>query len=403
MIDPRKGRPSASSMDRLSACSASWNLEKLAPSEPENEDATSGTRIHAALANLLPWDALTVAERDTMDMCERDAQEVIKQWANGNAHNETLELRLGLTIAGQVVEVDEQTPPSLLVYTGQADYIAWDGKRALVLDYKTGRGEYAAAIDNAQLAALAVLVAGYYQVEEVRVAIVQPWAGRPTVSTYTRDSLATAKGWIADVCAQAEMAVQEMATPGHHCKWCKAKVICEAFKTQMLNQIEAVDPMSIAGLPAKEQGQAMFARSMELTPERHTAAYLGLDMIKRYAHAIEATFKLRVEAGEIPGWIIEAKQGAREITDPQKAFAALEPLGVTVEDFLSASSVAIGPLEEALRKASGVKTQTEGKTAYNLTAKGAKDSLTAALDAAGAMGRKADRKELKRTIQLEEF
>ena len=44
-----------------------------------------------------------------------------------------------------------------------------------------------------------------------------------------------------------------------------------------------------------------------------------------------------------------------------------------------------------------------GKTSYNLTAKAAKDSLTAALDAAGAMGRKAERKELKRTIQLEEF
>ena len=403
MSDIRKGRPSASSMDRLSACSASWNLEKLAPSEPENEDAASGTRIHAALANLIPVDSLTVAERDTMDMCERDAQEVVKQWAKDNAYTEVFELRLGLTTAGQVVEVDEQTPPSLLVYTGQADLIAWDGKRALVIDYKTGRGEYAAALDNAQLAALAVLVAGYYQVDEVRVAIVQPWACKPTVSTYTRDSLATARGWIHNVIADAETATPEMATPGPHCKWCKAKVICEAFKTQMLNQIEAVDPMSIAGLPPKEQGQAMFARSMELTPERHTAAYLGLEMIRRYTHAIEATFKMRVEAGEIPGWIIETKQGAREITDPQKAFAALEPLGVTVEDFLGASSVAIGPLEEALRKASGVKSQTEGKTSYNLTAKGAKDSLTAALDAAQAMGRKAERKELKRTIQLEEF
>jgi hypothetical protein len=90
-------------------------------------------------------------------------------------------------------------------------------------------------------------------------------------------------------------------------------VICEAFKTQTLNQIEAIDPMSIAGLPAKEQGQAMFARSMELTPERHTAAFQGLDMIKRFVHAIDSTFKLRVEAGEIPGWTIETKEGAREI------------------------------------------------------------------------------------------
>ena len=403
MNDIRKGRPSASSMDRLSACAASWNLEKQAPAEPENPDATSGTRIHAVLAGIAPYDSLTLAEQDTVDMCVRDRDNLLAEWAGLDSYVENLELRLGLTTFGQVIEVTESTPPSLLVYTGQADLIAWDGKRAFVIDYKTSRGDYADAIDNAQLAALAVLVAGHHHVDEVRVAIVQPWAGKPTVSTYLRDSLTTARGWIGDVCAQAEKATPEMATPGAHCKWCKAKVICEAFKAKMLNQIEVVDPMSIAGLPAREQGQAMFARSMELTPERHIAAYRSLDMIKRFVHAIDSTFRLRVEAGEIPGWTVETKEGAREITYPQKAFAALEPLGITVDDFLAASSVAIGPLEEALRKASGIKSQSEGRTAYNLTAKAAKESLTAALSAANALGRKAEKKELKHTTQLEEY
>jgi hypothetical protein len=84
MSDPRKGRPSASSMDRLSACAASWNLEKLAPAEPENPDATSGTRIHAVLAGLAPYDDLTADEQQTCDMCERDINELLQKFEMDN-------------------------------------------------------------------------------------------------------------------------------------------------------------------------------------------------------------------------------------------------------------------------------------------------------------------------------
>ena len=123
--------------------------------------------------------------------------------------------------------------------------------------------------------------------------------------------------------------------------------------------------------------------------------------MKRYVHAIESSFKARVEAGEVPGWRIESKPGNREITDAQKAANALIPLGVTSDDIIAACSIPIGAMEEAARKRSGIKSQTEKRTTYNLTAKEGKDLVNDALEAAGAIARKADKQELVAVGMLE--
>ena len=46
--DTRRGLPSASAMDRLEACPASFHASKDLP-DSSSEDAESGTRIHKAL------------------------------------------------------------------------------------------------------------------------------------------------------------------------------------------------------------------------------------------------------------------------------------------------------------------------------------------------------------------
>jgi hypothetical protein len=102
----------------------------------------------------------------------------------------------------------------------------------------------------------------------------------------------------------------------------------------------------------------------------------------------------------MPGWKIETKPGNREVTDAQKAFAGLASLGVTESDMLEAATVSITALEEAVRKRSGIKTQTDKRTTYNLTSQQAKDALNEALTTAGALGRKADKQELVEVGQL---
>lgn len=398
--DERRGVPSASGMDRLMNCPASFKMERLAPRDEGNEDAASGTRIHAVLAGFADWDTLTAAEQETCEMCEAQAHRVIAEWGRADTTDIICELRLGLTALGTVLNVTPESRAQFL-FTGQADLILVTDDSSLVIDYKTGRGDTPVAQANPQLAALAVLVSKRYKVSSVRVAIVQPWAGKPTVADYSTSALTLAEGWLRETLTRAATSMPDDRRAGDWCKYCKARFACDTFKTAAIQEIERIQPMSIAGLPPKEQGTAMYARAMEFSPQQHEGAYLGLAMVKRYVHAIESSFKTRVEAGEVPGWKIESKPGNREITDAQKAYNALEPLGVTHEDVLEACSLPIGAMEEAVRKRSGIKSQTEKRTVYNLTAKEAKERVNDALTAAGAIDRKADKQELVRVNELE--
>lgn len=401
-IDERRGVPSASGMQRLHECPPSFEMERLAPPEEESDVAASGTRIHAVLALLASADTLSMAECDTLDMCAKQAGEVVAEWAGHHGletPDQTLrEQRLGMTALGRVLDVTPEATADFL-FTGQADLVLVKDGKALVIDYKTGRGDTAEAVDNAQLAALAVLVAGRYKVEAVRVAIVQPWAGKPTVSDYSANGLALAKSWLIDSLNAASESTPDQARAGEWCKYCKAKAVCPALKLAALQTVEVLDS---ATLPhGDNQREALFARAMELTPERLLAANHGLAMVKSMTSAIEGAFRVRVMAGEMPGWKIETKPGNREVTDAQKAFAGLASLGVTESDMLEAATVSITALEEAVRKRSGIKTQTAKRTTYNLTSQQAKDALNEALTTAGALGRKADKQELVEVGQLE--
>lgn len=405
MISPhdiRRGVPSASGMQRLHECPPSFDLERLAPPEEANEDAASGTRIHAVLALQAGADTLTMAECDTLDMCAKQAGEVVAEWAghHGFAAPDTSlrEQRLGMNALGRVLDVTPEAT-SDFVFTGQADLVLVKDGKALVIDYKTGRGDTAEAVDNAQLAALAVLVAGRYKVEAVRVAIVQPWAGKPTVSDYTANGLALAKSWLIETLDAASTSTPDQARAGEWCKYCKAKVACPALKESALQVVEVLNSPTLPH--GDTQRAALFARAMELSPERLLGAYRGLSLVKSMAAAIEGAFRARVTAGEMPGWKIETKPGNREVTDAQKAFAGLAPLGVTESDMLEAATVSITALEEAVRKRSGIKTQTAKRITYNLTSQQAKDALNAALEAVGALGRKADKQEIVEVGQLE--
>ena len=85
--DERRGVPSASGMDRLMNCPASFEMERLAPRDEGNEDAASGTRIHAVLAGLASEDALSAAEQETCEMCEAQINYLLEVFKNENLHS----------------------------------------------------------------------------------------------------------------------------------------------------------------------------------------------------------------------------------------------------------------------------------------------------------------------------
>lgn len=414
--DPRHGAPSCSALARLDACPASFWASKSIP-ETSDTAAERGTRIHklielieeperdAKIAALAPNED----EWRTAEMCLVQERRVLEEFfvEVGNLR-QFRELRLGLTDAGVAIKVTPETKAKLIV-TGQADAIFIQGDSAAIIDFKTGRGEQQHAADNAQLRGLAALVSAHFRVKRVRAAIIQPWVGPPTVAEFDEAALGAAKGWLLAVLQMAEAATPEMLHAGPHCHFCPAKaavmpdgsvVSCPAFRDTAITVPERMT----ADLPSDpEMGRnAMFGKAMSLPVDELAQLYRGLKLIDWYRDAIESAMLKRVEEGGVPGYALKTSPGNREITDIEQAWGVAQGFGVSNADFIAACSVPLGKLEDAVRRASGIKSQTASRTTYNMTTKEAKDQLEAALSAANALGRKADKKSIvKVTPQLE--
>ena len=388
--------PSASEMHRIAACPPSKKMAAAAKDYSDHKDADKGNEVHAILAgeedaDSSPYDAVQTAE-----MCEEQAQRLLNEWQDMGAESPLgfKEVRYGMTTLGNVVLVTPETRADLIV-TGQFDRLYIQGNRGLLIDFKALHGKHAHALENAQLATLAVLVSRRHKLDGLRVAIVQPWKGKPTTADYDGQSILDANTWLYGVLKREKFATPDDRKAGDHCSNCNANYACETFREYNLQQLDVINPATIAGMDPEAQVAAMWARAYSLTPEHHTSlAEQYAPMMKRCAHVIISSFKARVEAGEIAGYTIEVSQGNREITDAQKAHNALLPLGVTSDDIIAACSLPLGAMQEAVRIRSGVKSKTEKRTAYNLTADQARAAMDKALTDAGCLARKAEKREV---------
>lgn len=362
VLDERRGVPSASGMERLVNCPPSHELARLLLSEGEEEagkDAQRGTRIHLALSGDLAESELNAADAETFDMCQRQAKALAAEWGLSEDFVVVRERRLGLTVLGRVIEVTAENKLAQFRFTGQADLILIEGDRALVIDYKTGRGDYADAVDNAQLASLAALVSLWRSVSAVRVAIVQPWVGPPTVADYDQASLATAVQWVSASLVKAEEATPADRRAGPWCKFCRVGKAgrCDVANAAALELVETVEPESLAGLPDDKQREAMFARAMDLPAAKLAATMRGLGMVKRFVAAIEGAARERArEDVEFQRfWTLREKKGKRSIEDVRKVFERCAAHGVTAEAFTALCSIGLGDVKDLLRAATGLK------------------------------------------------
>jgi hypothetical protein len=356
--DERNGLPSASKMDRVANCPWSHKAELYFPSEETSEAADSGTRIHAVLAGAASMDTLSIAEQETAGMCAKQAEELQAEWETEGAHLITLkEERLWLHKGGLVM----RQPGAAAKFSGQADLIVIDKneRRALVIDYKTGRGEQAEAVDNPQLASLAVLVANLCDCDRVRVALVQPWAGKPTVADYDVDALDRASEWLNNALHAAEFAVPGQARAGDHCKWCKAASnnACNAFRVYTSQVPELLRPDTVEDLSPKEQMQELFARAMRMPAGDLANAISKLTLVNKAIDALKDAAKER--AANDPEfqqfYTLREKAGRRSITDVGEAFSRSAALGVSVADFTAACKVPLSSIRELVGKATGQK------------------------------------------------
>jgi len=214
--------PSASEMPRIAACPPSKKMAAAATDYSDHKDADKGNEVHAILAGEEDADSSPYDAAQTAEMCEEQAQRLLTEWQDAGAESPLgfKEVRYGMTTLGNVVLVTPDTRADLIV-TGQFDrlYIQEyaQGNRGLLIDFKALHGKHAHALENAQLATLAVLVSWRHKLDGLRVAIVQPWKGKPTTADYDGQSILDANAWLYGVLKREQFATPEHRSAGDHC------------------------------------------------------------------------------------------------------------------------------------------------------------------------------------------
>jgi len=363
--------PSASRIERIHHCPASVQMERAAPKIAEDtKDADLGNEVHAILSDDISEAESSASAAQTAGMCSDQCDRLRDEWLMpGEPYEGYREVRYGLTKLGNVAVVHADSRADF-IFTGQFDRLYTQCNRGLLIDFKALHGDHTRALDNPQLASLAVMVARRHNLQSVRVALVQPWKGKPTVADYGKAELALCGDWLFQTLDAATAATPDNRSAGKWCGYCKANSVCQTYRDANLQEVERIDPMTIAGMDDETQKAAMWARACALTPAQHEAAYNGLAMVKRYAYAIGASFKQRVEAGEIAGYGIKEKKGKRSISNVALAFLRAEQHGVTAEAFTAECSIALGALNGLLKTATGAK----GKALDNIAAEVLRDA-----------------------------
>ena len=290
MSDERGDLPSASNAARYAACPGSHRA-CIGLKDESSEDSRRGDRIHAWLQARRSPGSVTAFDIDGDDLdvatqCERQANLLIAE------HVPTADRTL----------VETRLWDHVLAWSGKADLVVIDGSKALVIDYKTGRGDVEDATGNLQLRALAVLAAripGTW-IERVVVAIVQPLAGPPSVARYTLDDLKQAEDEIEAIMANAN-ATGQPRTPGPWCQYCRAS------GTERCPESTA----NVTALATRPDALPVENADVPRLLDACDAAEEAIQNIR--AHAKE----LLRQGVAVPGWQLKPGQVRETITDPE--------------------------------------------------------------------------------------
>ena len=330
MSDEREGRPSASGMERLALCPGSWNASKGIP-ETSSKYAEQGNRIHSLIAGEQVENP-TTEELDVAAQCERLAGIIVLQHMARPMEDCTEVWR-----ENRIWTKSGNEP----LWSGKPDLVVIYGKRAVIIDFKTGRGEVEHAANNKQLRALAVLIDGCFdgKLENVLVAIVQPLASQSmSLCDYTKADLDLAKVEVENTIEAALLPDAKRVAGEAQCKYCPAKSRCPEANGVLI-EIANVQPI-VTMLSSVELGDLL---------DKCKLAENVVDALREEA-------KNRLEEGvAVEGWELKAGATRETITSPEAVFFRFSEKGGNIEQFMTAISVNKAKLSDAYKGVTGTK------------------------------------------------
>ncbi len=327
--DERNGKPSASSIERLSLCAGSFNI-CAGIKETTSSAAERGNRIHAILAGD-KVENQTADEKASAATCTELAENVI-------------ETTIGVPV-GDCDEVwrEHRLWSADLRFSGKPDLVVIEGMNALIVDYKTGGGAVASASENIQLRALAVLVLQNTsrKLDTITVCIIQPMAAqRITVCSYSRADLVMATDEVYSIIAAAEdpNAVRQAGVT--QCKYCPARTRCPEAGAEIKALAVTLEDSMVTQLTVAQ---------LEVALDR-------CDQAESVIEAIREEAKARLQFGEaIAGWRLKPGVERETIRDATTVMSRFLAEDGTEAAFLTTVSVGKGALKVKLGEATGLK------------------------------------------------
>lgn len=329
--DERLGLPSASIIERLALCPGSWKMSRGLPeiTTPELQAwSEAGDRIHLWLEapNIftLPPEELDVARRC---LAERQKLMLVVQEASDAAAADfttIVEKRLWLRNNGRKQ------------FSGKIDFAAYSifKMAALVVDYKTNRGDVAAAADNLQLRAGAVLLWLNLEkrVHNIYAAIIQPLVGKPELTGYGTAELEASLAEIKGILERAKDKRPRITAGQKQCAYCPARLACPAAQ-------QSLDSPAVSAL-----SQFPGAKIKALLDRWAVARIFGKTL------EAQARELLKKAPDAIPGYELTEGEEVREVTDVSGLKTLLLNLGMMDgDDFMEkVASVKLSDLQAAL-------------------------------------------------------
>lgn len=327
MSDPlqERGRfPSASRASLHKNCAASWSMEQLARDAGQavesNQWTEYGERIHLSLHTGATEHLQDAQERMDYQKLLRERRLALTAWGDDNADIILMEKRLWL---------HHGIYP---IFSGQGDYMRVQGRRGLILDYKSLWNKVAEPAENDQLKDLAILMRCHFpEVEQFTANILSPH--------YKYQFVVWTAAEVDEFAKELHERLERLrrkneTTPGDWCAKCPGKLICPAIKREAVDFIKG----GVTELPLGTGGARILSE---------------LGRLKKLIEDAEEFYKLEINKDPlaVPGWGL--KPGAEvRLMKAEEAFTAIRSMAPDWQPW-DAVTVSVPKLEagwEELRK-----------------------------------------------------
>jgi len=206
---------------------------------------------------------------------------------------------------------------------------------AAMFDFKFGFNPVDPAESNPQMWAYAIGVFKKYPyIKNLKLHILQPRLDYVDSASFTRDGdLPKMNARIKGIIERAKNNTPDMARPGDQCIYCSRIATCDAVQAMSLSLAKSYDLAHDAQLPD------LFHPSQLATPEKRSQAQRLVPVLEAWCGSVRKhNVEYAKEGNEIPGYGLTAVQGARKITDANKAFELVKDK-ISTAEFMEAVTV----------------------------------------------------------------